>query len=260
MVSVPLLAVAGVVALVGILALWQASRKLRPVYHILANDPVPVRDLPHRSGPTEVRGTARPSDDHGTVHTPFTETDCLAFEYETQEYQSQGQHSAWKTLDEGGAWVPFLVEDDTGAVRVDPEGAELHFEEHSVKVSGGDEPPARIAEYIAATDDVDPQTKSIDLVVTELDYGNDQRFVERRLDVGESVYVYGDVGRAPAGEWGSRLVDAELRDGPDLPAFVVSDTSERGTAWRIAKGALGWLAFGLALVVVSVLVAALAVP
>jgi len=248
MVSAPFLAVAGAVAVGGVLALRQAYRELRPVYHILTNDPVPVRDLPTRDGPVEVQGTARLSEDHGTVHTPFTESNCLAFEYETQEYRSSGKSSYWKTLDKGGAWVPFLVEDDTGAVRVDPEGAELHFEEHSVRIDGGQEPPERIAEYIAGTEDVDPQDRSIDLVVTELDYGNDQRFIERRLDVGENAYVYGSVGPAPGGEWGSRLVDAEVRDDPALPAFVVSDSSERGTAWRIGKGALGWVAVGLAMV------------
>lgn len=259
MVSPLFLVVAGAIVLAGVLALWHAYRELRPVYHILTNDPVPVRDLPQRSGPTEVQGTARPTDDHGTVHTPFTETDCLAFEYEAQEYRSSGKNSHWKTLDEGGAWVPFLVEDDTGTVRIDPEGAELHFEEHSLRVNGGDEPPARIAEYIAEADGVDSQNKSMNLVVTELNYGNDQKFVERRLDVGENVYVYGEVGRAPGGEWGSRLVDAEIRDGPDLPSFVVSDTSERGTAWRIARGALGWLAIGLALVVIPLLFVAASV-
>jgi len=259
MVSAPLLAVAGAVAVGGVLALWQAYRELRPVYHILTNDPISVRDLSTRSGPVEIEGTARPTDDHGVVHTPFTDTDCLAFEYETQEYQSHGQGGSWKTLDEGGTWVPFLVEDDTGMVRVDPAGAELHFEEHSLKVRGGDDPPDRIAEYIAETDDVDPQDKSIDVVVTELNYGNSQKFIERRLDVGEHVYVYGTAGRAPAGEWGSRLVDAEVGDGEAVPQFVVSDTSERGTAWRIGKGALGWLAFGLALLVVAALIVAVSV-
>lgn len=252
MVSTFALTIAGAVALVGVLALWRAYREFRPVYHILTNDPVPVRDLPPRSGPVEVRGTARRTDEGETVTTPFTESRCLAYEYEAQEYQSSGQHSHWKTLDEGGERVPFLVEDDTGLVRVDPAGAELHFEEHSLKIDGGTELPARIAEYVRETDEVDPQDKSIDLVVTELDYGNDQRFVERRLDVGERVYVYGSVERGPGGEWGSGLVDALVSDGTDLPEFVISDTSERGTAWRIAKGALGWLLFGLALVVLPV--------
>jgi len=249
MVSVFVLWLSLAVAGVGLLVCWRAYREVRKVYHILANDPVPVRELPQRSGPVEVQGTAGRAEDHGTVHTPFTQSNCLAFEYETQEYRSSGKSSHWKTLDEGSAWVPFLVEDDTGLVRVDPDGAELHFEEQSVTLDGGQEPPERIADYIAETDDVDPQDGSIDLVVTELDYGNDQRFIERRLDVGEDVYVYGNVGPAPGGEWGSRLVDAVVRDGPDLPAFVISDGSERETAWRIGKGALGWTLAGLALVV-----------
>jgi len=257
MVSTVALFVLGVTLPVAGFVLWNGIQELRTVYHILTNDPVSVRDLPTRSGPVEVEGRAQPADEAGTVHTPFTDTDCLAYEYEAQEYQSQGQHSAWKTLDEGGESASFLVEDDTGAVRVDPAGAELHLDDHTIEVSPGEEPPERVAQYIRQTEDVDPQDGSIDLVVTELNLGNRQRFVERRLDVGEDVYVYGTVGPAPGGEWGSRLVDARIEAGPELPEFVISDTSERGTAWRIGKRAVGVTAIGLAILLGGVLVAVL---
>jgi len=230
----------------GLLVFYKASTEFRTVYHILTNDPVPVRDLPTRSGPVEIEGTARPAEDHDPVTSMFTRTDCLVYEYEVEEYRSHGKHSSWKTLDQGKRGVPFQLADDTGAVRVEPAGADLHLANHRIRVDGGDEPPEHIAEYIAATDDVDSQDKSIDVVVTELNYGNDQRFTERRLDLDESVYVYGSVGRGDGGGgWGSDLVDAVVTDGDALPAFVVSDTHERGTAWRIGKRAVVLLVFGL---------------
>lgn len=231
------LLVGGVFLVVGLVQLARAGSELRTVYHILTNDPIPIRELPTRSGPVEIEGTAAVADGHDPVRSIFTETPCLAYEYEVEEYRSSGKNSSWHTLDEGSMAVPFVVEDETGAVRVRPDNAEFRFEDHTLRVDGGQEPPERIREYIARTDDVDPQNKSLDVVVTELNYGNDQRFTERRLDPGEDVYVYGTAGRGPGGEWGSRLVNAAVEDGPGIPEFVVSDTSEAETARRIGKSA-----------------------
>jgi hypothetical protein len=245
MVSVLAVLFGGVFVAVGLFVLGNGVREFRTVYHVLTNDPVSVRELPNRSGPVEIEGTVAIPDGDDPVRSRFTDTECLAYEYEAQEYRSSGKSGSWRTLDEGGERVPFLVEDDTGAVRVDPEGADLRLEGHTTRVDGGEEPPERIARYVASTDAVDTQDESMDLVVAELNYGHDQRFVERRLDPGEEVYVYGTTREASGGGWGSRLVDAAVEDGDSVPEFVVSDTSERGTAWRIGKRAVSMVAFGL---------------
>lgn len=245
MVSLIALLVGGVFLVIGLTQIARASSELRTVYHILSNDPIPIRDLPSRSGPVEIEGTAAVDDDHDPVRSIFTESQCLAYDYEVEEYRSSGKNSSWHTLDSGSEAVPFVVEDDTGAVRVSPDNAEFRFEDHTLRIEGGQEPPERIRAYIERTDAVDPQDKSLDVVVTELDYGNDQRFTERRLDPGEDVYVYGTVGSGPGGEWGSRLVDAVIEDGPGIPEFVVSDTTERATARRIGKSAAVKAATGL---------------
>lgn len=227
---------------VGFAALSRAASALRPVYRVLREEPLAISDLVYHSGPAEIEGTA--AGDEKGVKAPFTGTTCLAYEYEVQELRSSGKNSYWKTLDEGGAAAPFLVQDDTGTVQVDSPAAELHLEATSLRLDPGEEPPARIAEYLRESEEVDPQDRTIDLVVTELNVGNDQKFIERRLDIGESVHVYGHVDRAPAGEWGSGLVDAFLTAGEDTP-LVVSDTSERGAAWRLLKSRLGWPALAL---------------
>jgi hypothetical protein len=229
----------------GFAAFFRAASDLRPVYRILRNNPIPVRDLVYHSGPAEIEGTAE-GDEKG-VKAPFTGKTCLAYEYEVQELRSSGKSSHWKTLDEGGAAAPFLVADDTGTVQVDGPAASLHLEATSLRLDPGEEPPARIAEYLRESEEVEPQDRTIDLVVTELNVGNDQKFIERRLDIGESVHVYGHVDSAPAGEWGSGVVDALLTAGEDT-ALVVSDTSERGAAWRLLKTRLLWPAVGITLV------------
>jgi len=236
--------------LVGAAASYQGWRTLAPARDILRNDPVAVRDLLYEEGPVEVSGTARVDADAGTAFAPFSGTECLAYEYEAQEYRGGGQHAHWQTVDEGLRAVPFLIEDDSGTVSVDPRGAEIHLDEETMTIDPGERPPDQIERYIQQTEDLELQNDTIDLVVTELNTGNRQRFVERRLDVGESVHGYGDVGKARAGEWGTRTVDAVLQHGEDVP-LVISDAPERDTAWRVVKNRLLWLAVGVVVTAAS---------
>jgi hypothetical protein len=151
----------------------------------------------------------------------------------------------WKTLTTGMGGVDFAVEDDTGRVVVDPTGAEFHFEDHPETVSPGEEMPDHLAEFVAASPDVDPQTRTLDLRVTEITFGNRHRFTERRLDVGEQVYVYGQATTGQANEWGSDLVGSRVADSDGGQRFVISDTDQRGTAWRIARPAVWKVLIGL---------------
>ncbi|WP_254271937.1 E3 ubiquitin ligase family protein [Haloarcula marina] len=233
---------------VGGFLLVTGGRELKTVFHILRNDPLPVRELDGHTGPVEIVGTAGEGDD-GTVTAPFTGSRCLAYTYEVEELRSSGKSSSWHTLDSGTGGVDFVVDDGTDRVRVDPTGADIHFESHTVTVPPGTELPDRLAEYVASTDEVDAQDRTVNLLVTELSIGNKQRFTERRLDVGEDVYVYGSARRGPPTEWGSGLVDAVVGGGEGTPVFVISDTTERGTAWRIARGGLWRAGIGVVLLV-----------
>ncbi|PSP64846.1 hypothetical protein BRC76_00925 [Halobacteriales archaeon QH_8_67_36] len=223
------------------------GRRLATVFHVLRDDPRPVRDLHGHRGPVEITGRAV-AGDGGTVEAPFTGSRCLAYTYEVDELRGNGKHESWETLDTGMDGVDFVVDDGTGRVVVDPDGADIHLESHSVTVPPNAELPDRLARYVAATDGVDPQDGVIDLKLTRLEVGNRQRFTERRLDVGETVYVYGQATRGPSVEWGSPLVDALVGDGEATPVFVISDTDERGTAWRIARGGLWRATVGVVLV------------
>ena len=245
MVVAELLALAALAA--GGYFLLAGGRRLRTVVHILRNDPLPVRDLHGHRGPVEIEGRAVAGDD-GTVEAPFTGSRCLAYTYAVEELRSQGSGDGWETVDSGMGGVDFVVDDGTGRVVVDPSGADIHLESHSVTVPAGTELPDRLADYVAATDGVDPQNRTVNLLVTEINVGNKQRFTERRLDVGETVYVYGQATRGPAVEWGSNLVDALVGDGDGTPVFVIADTDERGTAWRIARGGIWRVVLGVAVV------------
>ncbi|MFW5903807.1 MAG: hypothetical protein ACOCS7_03620 [Halolamina sp.] len=98
---------------------------------------------------------------------------------------------------------------------------------------------------------MDTENTSLDPGPIESTTGNDRRYADRRLYPDEDVHVLGTArhgreGREYAGSIdaavGPRLDDrsdrpllARLRARPGGREFVVSDATERGTTWRLAK-------------------------
>ena len=239
---------------IGVYICHTAFGRLTTVYHILRNDPLSVGALDGHRGPVEIEGQAVEGDD-GTVESPFTGTRCLAYSYEVEELQ-RFDGSDWWTYDSGMVGVEFVVDDGTDRVVVDPTGADIHFESHQQTAPSGTEPPERIRDFLGANDIGEDPHDRFDAKATEwevskeghVNFDKKQRFTERRLHVGDNVYVYGQATSGPSVSWGSSLVDAMVGDGDDTPVFVISDTDERRTAWRIARSGLRKAALGLVFV------------
>lgn len=229
-------------------------------YRLYTREPDDVMEAP-AGGPVKLDGTARPA--RGTVESPFTGTDCLICEYEIEEYGSGEGFGNWTTIAEDRIVAPFLVDDGTGTVLVEPAGVRTTLaREARIEVDGGTEPPPRIRQFVEADPNVHSENRSLDLSVIELTTGNDRRYTERRLDPGESVHVLGHahygrdgldyagsvnatVGpRLPGSDDGSIL--SRLRDRFGGRPFVISDTSTVRTAWGIAWP--GLVALSLAVV------------
>jgi hypothetical protein len=238
----------------GAYSLAKGGLRFRKVFHILRNDPRPVRELDTYRGPVEIQGRAVEGDG-GTVEAQFSGKRCLAYSYEVEEIPTHGKHRSWETLDEGMGGVDFVVEDDSGRVKVDPTGADFHFEDHTVTIDPGEELPDRLADFVARSSAVERRNQTAGL----LNPGHRQRFIERRLDVGEDVYVYGQARQGPSAGWGSDLVDALVAAGEETPVFVISDTHERGTAWRIGRDGMLKFFLGVVALGLSVMVALLTV-
>ncbi|MHC4939343.1 MAG: LemA family protein [Planctomycetota bacterium] len=87
-------------------------------------------------GLNEVKGTSRCAD---PLTSRMAAADCVWFswsvaeewEREVTETDSEGKkttrtESGWRTVADGGDAIPFDIEDSTGRIRVDPDGAEIH--------------------------------------------------------------------------------------------------------------------------------------
>ena len=238
--------------LVGLALIGYGVLSLRPAYYVYRGETDDVVAIERADRPVELEGTA--SELGGTVAAPLSGTECLLYEYEVEEYQSNGKHSSWNTVDEGAGGLPFRLEDETASVRVDPAGAELALSTAvTLEVDGGEPEPEPIREFLATESDLGSENRSIDLRVVEFATGNDRRYHERRLEAGEEVYVFGQSRYDVDARETMRDVAAVIEDGPGMPAFVIGDSCQDGTARRLAKPALVWLGLGLAAIVIGLM-------
>ncbi len=76
-------------------------------------------------GLVEVKGQARCIEEPLTSY--FAKAPCVFFRYQVEELRSSGKNSRWVTIASYSSTNYFYLEDETGKVAVDPQGAELHL-------------------------------------------------------------------------------------------------------------------------------------
>lgn len=193
---------------------------------VVSGDPIDAGDFHLEEGDVELEGEAQPLGE--TVSARYTGTDVLGYTYKRKERRRDhdpdgGTQTHWETVAEGGEAVPFAVADETGQVAVDPEDADLTFDEERAGGSGG------------------------------------TRRYEGRLEPGSTVYVNGTKREVTAREGPLADQRAVVAGGEDL---VVSDTTEAWTAARYGLRGVGQVLFGLVFagVAVYVVASALGIP
>lgn len=235
-----LLAVGLAIALV---ALGYGVTELRTAYRMQTTAGHTVATVATHPGPVEIEGIVSPTAE--TLTAPFTGADCVVYEYTIEELRrDEDGDRTWKTIDSGEKRVPFRVDDGTGSIVVEPAGATLRLDrERVVRAQEHERPPAAIGRFLS--------TLEVDGVGIDLGRNRDRRYTERRIDVGEPVYVFGPVrydpqastaagevnaviGRAHNRGFGERLIDRLL--GRSL--FLLADGSEAAALSRTLKGAL----------------------
>jgi hypothetical protein len=126
-------------------------------------------------GLVELSGTIRVPEAGDVLSAPVTGLDCLWYHYEVEERRGSGKRRRWVTVEERTECAPLLCEDDSGALVVEPEGAEVISRHRDVRRSG------------------------------------DRRYTERTLRPGDPCYALGPA--AVCGEAGDRLGLAAGDDG-----------------------------------------------
>ncbi len=249
----PLL-VGGVFAGLGLLLLLGGLGSLRAWLSLRgsAADAIGTVDPGH----AEVAGTAHPTD--RTVDLPKGE--ALAYEYEIEEYESRpdpdghGRDRTWQTRDSGTVGVPFRVEDGTGEAVVDPAGATMLFERSDRRTfHGGDGSlDPEFAAFLNGEYGTPNEAFEFDLSKHR---GDRLRLTLSRLDLGEDVYVAGEVVDAREADVRADGVGRVVTepDGGLLGAvpFVLADSDEDEAERRLLKRGVGRVLIGVLLSVLG---------
>lgn len=170
-------------------------------------------------GRVAVTGRVRPVSNGGTVRSPIGQTKVVAYRTLVQEYRSGNSETGghWEQLYNRSDAVPFLVDDGTGTVRVDPPpDATQRFEWQQMMVQPDEKPPPAIRSFVERAGEVD---KSSGHSLGPLSVGPRRRYSEGVLAPGENVYVLGTARETDA-DWDGREY---VTDGPAAGEFVISD-------------------------------------
>jgi len=168
-----------------------------------------------------------------TIKAALTGADCLYYRAVAWQRGVSGGRSDWKQSADESVCVPFFVEDSTGKLFVQPEGAQMEVQQTLKKdfdarfYRGGDSWPELIRDFVARNG---------------LDTGRDLRVEEHCIKPGETLFVIGELGESrgmlswdPRRHFGkSRMVQIQLNG----PAMLTSKTS-----WKIGaqpKGGGEW--------------------
>lgn len=179
---------------------------------------VSVGELDADAGQVVVSGVARRTDE--VIQAPLTGRECLAYAWREVALQTQrgldGSIGTWGRRGRTGRGaVPFLVEDSTGSVLVDPRDASLRLAEELVA------DPVNVPDEPSAVDRAD------DLLGAQ---SHDRRYYESRLDDGETVTVSGRV-ESSSERVIARRVSVSITGG----GLVVADATPGAAARRVLR-------------------------
>jgi len=155
---------------------WRALHHAR-----LIQDTPTAKARSAHQGYVELEGVARMMDGAPTL-ARLSGLSCVWYRYRIEEqitthYKGQAQRR-WKVIDQGTSSDTFWLEDDTGRVAVDPEGADVMPKYKDVWKSrsrfAGIAQPAFIAGFLATRHG-----------------GNPYRFTEERINHGDPIYAIG---------------------------------------------------------------------
>lgn len=181
-------------------------------------------------GLAELKGTAE-------SETPLTSylagTRCVYYHYKVEEHwrrtglDAKGRpktESGWKTVAQETESVPIFLQDDTGLIRVLPEGAEVHAD--------------NVFKQECRRDDLLYYDKGPQQAVGNSTHR--RRFTEESIALHQPIYVVGQARER------TDIVAAEIAQNKNSPLFLISTREETHHSGRYRLWQTIWLALGLA--------------
>jgi len=164
---------------------------------------------------------------------PLSQKDCVYYKYTVEEYRRSGKNSHWVTIEQVEKGVHFFLEDDTGAVLVDPARAEVDV-------------PIELETY----NKPDFFRMSINILPGfNLPFGEQKRrYKEWNIEANDSLYILGIAGDNPFIEEGSAatgVMDVMMQKGDS--DYYISNKSEKDVLKSLTWKSFGGIFAGAAL-------------
>ena len=183
---------------------FKSSRKYKRIYDIMFwTRTCPIAQI--QSGPTEVRGQVKAKGE--PLVSPWGKRKCVYYKFEVTRYKGSGEDERQIKYVEDERSVPFLVQDESGEMAVDPIDARFQLHQDKHMYSGMFDSPSVALKQLLKTH-YGKNTKG-------WVFNKKLSFEETSLELDEQIYVFGNAVR----ENTSQERDYLLRKG-EMPLIV----------------------------------------
>ena len=203
----------------GIYSFFNGFSKLKQK-RLIENTPTSkIRSL--AMGLVEVYGEVVPSEGK-LLKSPFSQKDCVYYNYIIEECQSSGRNSRWVTVKSGENMAHFYLKDDTGSVLVDSKGARIELLEAFAFNSGlGKDPPESIKQFLS--------NNGLSFEGF-LGINKTMRYSEHIIEPENKLYIMGTAGDNPfvdGGEETNNDAGIMIQKGVNDKTYYISDRQEK---------------------------------
>ena len=172
-----------------------------------------------------------------TLHSPFSNKECLYFKYTIERYVRSNKRSYWVTVKQGEAGKYLLVKDKTGTVLVNTENAEVDIPLDNEYGSGFLRNPSKhVINFL----------KSNNLAYESwLGSNLTMRYREYFIAPGDKLYILGTAGKNPFMKLNTAQQNYEgiMIQKDHNPLYYISDKDEKSVvksmSWRAFGGIIG---------------------
>ena len=198
-------------------------------------------------GLVEVYGDAIP-ENNGLFITPFSNRQCLYYNYKIQERRGSGKRAHWVTIRQETKINNFYIQDETGKVLLNPAGATVDVP-FSFTYSSGllNDPPAEVKNFL----------KNENLSFEGfLGINKTMKFEEKAIFPNQKLYVLGEAADNPnvaEGTSKQNVEDILIQKGKNEKFFYISTKSEKEILASMSIKSYLMIGGGILLVVGSII-------
>jgi len=176
---------------------------------------------------------------------PFTDKECVYYQFTIEEYRSSGKNSNWVTIKKGEQKGLFYLKDDTGRVMIKPTGATIEARKDFEYQSGlGKDPSEQVIRFLSANN-----------LAHEgfLGLNKTMRYRETIISPYDTLYIMGTAGENPFNkEVTANHVDSiMIQKGKYEKQYYISDKSEKQILKNLTLLTYVMWGFGMVLIIIG---------